>query len=121
MASSLCERNSSFTVCPACEKEERDVVLGIENNSTPGLHLVLSLADAPRGGGADAELTCCGELAAALAVSRSFPLKVVVVVGGVGEGVEPVDRRLERDSMDKEEGRVAVIVVGSTGRARVGG
>ena len=115
----MCERNSSFTVCPACEKEERDVVLGIENNSTPGLHLVLSLADASRGRGA--ELTCCRELAAALAVSRSFPLKGAVVVGGVAEGVEPVDRRLERDSMDKEEGRVAVIVVGSTGRARVGG
>ena len=56
-----------------------------------------------------------------MAVSRSFPLKGAVVVGGVAEGVEPVDRRLERDSMDKEEGRVAVIVVGSTGRARVGG
>jgi len=49
-----------------------------------------------------------------------------VVVGGAmggGGGVteEPVDRRLDMDSMDKEEGRVAVMVVGNTGRARWGG
>ena len=47
---------------------------------------------------------------------------VAGAVGGVG-GVteEPVDRRLDMDSMDKEEGRVAVMVVGNTGRARWGG